>query len=364
MNLAVANILQHKIRSLICILAVCLGITLLLILVGMVNGSINEVAQRIQNVGGDMIVQQAGATSFFALKSGVLPMKLQKGIRETTHVEAVSPVLTWTVTFRSQFYVVYGIDPRQFSSIGGELKIVQGRHLQNAGELVIDSRMAAATGISVGDTVDLLASRFTVVGISKEGIGARIFLLLSELQALLQQEEKVSMFFVKCTSPQYTKEVAGNIEEKVKGVKCQLMENFADEMTRSMFGLKEFMAAVTVTSLVISFLVILLAMYTTIMERTREIGILKSMGASNLFVIKSILGESTLLSLGGVIAGYLLTISARYYLNRIYPLLTIEITFYWVLIGTFLGIAAGILGACYPSLIAVRQDPVRALNYE
>lgn len=364
MNLAVANILQHKIRSLICILAVCLGITLLLILVGMVNGSINEVAKRIQNVGGDMIVQQAGATSFFALKSGVLPMKLLEAIREIPRVQAVSPVLTWTVTFRNQFYVVYGIEPCQFSSIGGELKIIQGRHLQNAGELVIDSRMAAATGISVGETIDLLASKFTVVGIAKEGIGARIFLLLTELQSLLQQQDKVSMFFVKSTSPQYIKEVAEDIEERVKGVKCQLLENFADEMTRSMVGLKEFMAAVTVTTLAISFLVILLAMYTTIMERTREIGILKSMGASNLFVVKSILSESTLLSIGGVITGYLLTFSAKYYLNRIYPLLTVEITFYWVLVGTFLGIAAGILGAFYPALIAARQDPVRALNYE
>ncbi len=364
MNLALANILQHKIRSVICILAVCLGITLLLILVGMVNGSINEVAKRIQNVGGDIIVQQAGATSFFALKSGVLPIKLLNDIRETPHVKAVSPVLTWTVSFRNQFYVVYGIEPGQFSSIGGELKIIQGRHLQNAGELVIDSRMAAATGISAGDTIDLLASRFTVVGISKEGIGARIFLLLTELQSLLQQQDKASMFFVKCTSPQYVKEVAESIEGRVPGVKSQLLENFADEMTRSMFGLKEFMAAVTMTTLVISFLVILLAMYTTIVERTREIGILKSMGASNFFVVKSILGESTLLSLGGVIAGYLLTISAKYYLNRIYPLLTIEITLYWVLLGTFLGIAGGILGAFYPALIAARQDPVKALNYE
>ncbi len=364
MNLATANILQHKVRSFICILAVCLGITLLLVLVGMVNGSINEVAKRIQNVGGDMIVQQAGATSFFALKSGVLPIRLMKDIREIPHVQAVSPVLTWTVTFRNQFYVVYGIDPGQFSSIGGELKIIQGRRLENAGELLIDSRMAAATGTSVGDTIDLLASKFTVVGISKEGIGARIFLLLTELQALLQQEDKASMFFVKCTSPQFVKEVSGDIEERVKGVKCQLLENFADEMTRSMVGLKEFMAAITVTALAISFLVILLAMYTTIMERTREIGILKSMGASDLFVVKSILSESALLSIGGVLTGYLLTFSAKYYLNRIYPLLTIEITFYWVLIGTFLGIAAGILGAFYPALIAVRQDPVRALNYE
>jgi putative ABC transport system permease protein len=260
--------------------------------------------------------------------------------------------------------VVYGIDPGQFSSIGGELKISQGRHLQNVGELVMDSRMAGATGTAVGDTIDLLGSKFTVVGIAKEGIGARIFLLLTELQSMLQQENKVSMFFVKCTSPQYMKEVALDIEERVKGVKCQLLENFADEMTRSMIGLNQFIGAITVTTLAISFLVILLAMYTTIMERTREIGILKSLGASKVFVMRSILLESTLLTIAGVLTGYFFTLFSKYSLIRIYPLLTIEITSYWIFVGTFLGIAGGILGAFYPALIAVRQDPVKALNYE
>ena len=75
MNLATANILQRKVRSMISVLAVAIGVTLLLVLVGMTHGSIDEVASRIQNVGGDMIVQQAGATNFFALKSGIIPEK-------------------------------------------------------------------------------------------------------------------------------------------------------------------------------------------------------------------------------------------------------------------------------------------------
>ena len=364
MTLAVANILQRKVRSLISILAVSIGITLLLVLVGMTRGSINEVAERIQNVGADMIVQQAGATNFFALKSGILPARYRELIEEVPGVAAVSPVVTWTLTYRSQFYVAYGIDPEQFSTIGGELEIVRGRQLSGRGEVVIDSRMAEATGHAVGDDIELLGSVFRIVGISKEGIGARIFLQMTQLQEMLHQENRVSLFFVRCTGPEAVKSTARAIENDIKGVRCQLLENFADEMARSMSGLKEFIGAITATTLIVSLLVILLAMYTTIMERTKEIGILKSLGASRRFIMGNILLESVILTVLGVLGGYALTYGAVRYLGVIYPLLTIEVTPFWIIAGSLLGIVGGVLGALYPAAIAVRQDPVRALSYE
>lgn len=364
MTLAVANIIQRKVRSLISILAVAIGVTLLLVLVGMTRGSINEVASRIQNVGADMIVQQAGATNFFALKSGIIPEKYGILIAEVEGVSAVSPVVTWTTTFRSQFYVVYGIDPEQFSTIGGELKIVEGRQLSTDGEIVIDSRMARATGLVIGDSIEMLGTSFGIVGISKEGIGARIFLLKSELQSMLHQEDRVSLFFVRCDSPEAVKPTAQRIEAELKGVKCQLLENFADEMADSMSGLKEFIGAVTATTLIVSLLVILLAMYTTIMERTKEIGILKSLGASRAFIMGNILLESVILTVCGVLVGFILTFAAVKYLGMVYPLLTIEVTAYWIVTGSLLGIAGGVIGALYPAYIAVRHDAVEALSYE
>lgn len=364
MTLPVANILQKKVRSLISVLAVSLGITLLLVLVGLTNGSINEVAERIEAVGADIIVQQAGATNFFALKSGVMPVKFRDLIKEVEGVEAVSPVVTWTTTFRDNFYVVYGIDPDQFSTIGGGLEIVDGAQLHNPGDLVVDSRMSAALGLAVGDDIEFLGSTFEIVGISKEGIGARIFMLMSQLQEMLHQEGRVSLFFVRCESPESVKTTALAIEASVKGVHVQLLENFADQMASSMSGLREFIGAITVTTLVVSLLVILLAMYSTIMEKTREIGILKSLGASKAFIMGNIIVESVILTVAGVLMAFLFTFVAVKILGALYPLLTVEVTAFWVVVGSVLGIAGGVLGALYPAYVAVRQDPVSALSYE
>jgi len=363
-TLAFANVLQKKVRSAICILAVGIGVALLLVVVGLTRGSIQEVAQRIQNVGGDLIVQPAGATQFLALKSGVLPEQYAERLRAIPGVAAVSPVVAWTTTFRNGFYVVYGIDPERFSSIGGGLRIVDGRAMRGPGEVVVDSRLAAAARLSVGERIEILGSRFEIVGVSKEGVGARIFLPMAELQTMLHQEKRVSLFFVRCTSPAAVKATAAAIEGELAGVRCQILEGLADEMARSMSGLREFIGAITVTTLVVSLLVVSLAMYMTILEKTREIGILRSLGASRRLIMGSVVLESMLLTGCGVVAGYALTAAAVTALRAWYPLLTVEITRFWILVGGGVGIASGLLGALYPAWFAARQDPVRALSYE
>ena len=364
MTLPVAAILQKKVRSAITVLAVGIGVALLLVLVGLTRGSMNEVAERIQNVGADLLVQPAGSTSFLALKSGVLPARYAERLRELPGVAAVSPVVTWTVSFRDALYVVYGIDPSQFASIGGGLRMVAGRELRARGEAVVDSRLAAHAGLAVGDRIELLGSTFEIAGVAKEGIGARIFLLESELQELLHQEDRVSLFFVRCSSPAVVKATARAIEAALRGVKCQLLEGFADDMARSMRGLDQFVAAVTATTLLVSLLVVALTMYMTVLEKTREIGILKSLGASRRFIMGGIVLESVLLTAAGVVAGYALTALATAALRARYPLLTVDVTPRWIAVAGLVGVAGGLLGALYPAWFAARQDPVRALSYE
>lgn len=365
MTLAIANILRRKIRSLISVLAVSIGITLLLVLVGVTKGSIKEVANRIQNVGADLIIQQAGASDLFALKSGILPLQYKKLLKEIPHVEAVSPVVTWTATIDGQIYVVYGIDTEAFSSVGGELEILKGRYFENGSELMVDDRLASVGNYRVGDKLNLMAKDFMIAGICRAGIGARIFMPMSTLQEMLHQEGRVSLFFVKCDSPENVDSVAETIEKNYKNrLKVMRIDGFLNRLSTNLTGLNEFITVISTICLIISFLVILLAMYTTIVERTKEIGILKSLGASRFFILKNIVAESVILSCLGILLGYVFTYLTTYYLRVTKPLLTVEITSGWILTAAVLGIIGGTLGALYPAFRAVQQDPVVALSYE
>ena len=129
-------------------------------------------------------------------------------------------------------------------------------------------------------------------------------------------------------------------------------------------GLKQFKEALTGMAVVISFLVVLLAMYTTIIERTREIGILRAIGASQTKVVQLVINESALICLAGVIVGIALALSGRWLLPHVFPTLTVQLTQEWALIASALGLAGGLLGSFYPAIKAARMDPIQALNFE
>jgi len=113
----------------------------------------------------------------------------------------------------------------------------------------------------------------------------------------------------------------------------------------------------------ISMLVILLAMYTTVTERTRQIGVLKSLGMSSAGVAWVIEQEALAVSVLGVLLGVVLTLGARFVVMRTTSL-TVDIEPRWLLVALLIGLLGGTVGALYPALRAARQDPVDALSYE
>jgi len=128
--------------------------------------------------------------------------------------------------------------------------------------------------------------------------------------------------------------------------------------------LHEFMAGVISVCLFISFLVVLLAMYTTILERTKEIGILKSMGAGRFYIMRWIIAESLALCSGGALVGIGLAFLAKHLLCHFLPLLTVSMSIEWLIGAVLIALVGGCVGALYPAARAAFQDPLASLQYE
>jgi putative ABC transport system permease protein len=366
LELVFANLRQRKMRSLVCVIAVGIGIALLIVLTGLCKGMIRESAERMRNTGAHILVQPRSASNLLALKGSSLPVQYGAKLEQLPGVAAACPVLTWTTSIEKVIYVIYGLDLGQYEKIGGTPRIVSGKPWESPNEILIDTRLAHANHYAVGDRITLLNKEFTVSGIFQSGVGARVYLPIDTLEEALHLNDMCSLFFVKASADDQTsiKSAIDGIETQFPALKASGLDRYEDIIVTEVTGLNEFFGVITATALIISFLVILLTMYTTIVERTREFGILRSIGATKRTIMGLVVQESVTLCTLGVAAGYLFALAARLWLSQAHPLLTMEIGGISLLRSAFLGISGGILGALYPGLKAARVDPVEALGYE
>ncbi len=362
-RLALSNLSQRKMRSAISIIALSVGICLFMVLWGLVDGVLNEFTERIRGIGADITVVRTDSNPLL-FGSGVLPYKMAVDLRLVDGVQTVSPVLIWKTQIGGAPYNVFGIEPDNFQDLGGELIFIDGRSLEALEELFIDSRIASEEGLSVGDSLVVLGFAFKIVGIVRPGVGTRVFMHLDKMAQLTSQVGRVSLFFVRADSPDEVDKVSDSILGQFEGVDTQFMSNIAASMGKYLKSLNQFIGAINYTTLIISALVILLSMYTTVVERTREIGILKSLGASRAYILTAIMAEAFVLSLFGAILGITLAMCSSAIIEWKFQLLTVELTTNLALRSLALGLTVGSVGALYPALWASRQDPLEALVYD
>jgi putative ABC transport system permease protein len=276
----------------------------------------------------------------------------------------VAPVLFQSHT-TGGLSIIYGIDLPSFNQVTGGFVYHKGGPFAGPYDVLVDDWFAKANHVSVGQSLNLLSHDFRVAGIVEHGKGSRIFIPLETAEDLSGARDKASIFFVKCTDPGYTTQVVDAIHQLLPTHKITPVKEFMSLMTSNNIpALDTFVNAMIAIALCIGFLVIFLSMYTTITERTREIGILKSLGASKGYIINIILREASLLALIGIGLGWLGAIIGRRVFLGAFPTLSIDLTVGWALRAALLALAGSLVGAFYPSLRAAQLDPVDALAYE
>jgi putative ABC transport system permease protein len=362
-HMIVQNVLHRPLRTLITVLAVAIEVTLVIIVVGLTSGLLAESAKRIEGVGADIMVQPPSASVFMAFSGAPMPIAIGGKLEQLEYVQAVAPVL---LQFNSTgLEIVYGIEQTSFKAVTGGFVFHEGHDLEQPNDIIVDDVYSKSKHIKLGQTVKILDHEFHVVGIVEHGKGARLFVFMSTLQDMAGARDKASVFFIKCDRTDHTAAVMDEIRQLLPRYEIRPLKDFISLMTSSNLpGLGAFINVMIGIAVVIGFLVIFLSMYTTIIERTREIGVLKALGASKSYIVRIILSETTLLCLAGVVGGIGLSYLMRSIFIKLFPTLTILITAPWILRAGLIAVLGGLLGAAYPAWLASRKDPVEALAYE
>ena len=361
-SLVVSNIRQRPLRSAISVFGVALGVTLVMLFTGLARGMSDDLQRRSSNVHAEIVFTRPGSFQTTSTSAN-LSTKYVELLKQIEGVEDAVPVIrhfypsgVWGVD------QVEGVDWDGFAKMNN-IRMVQGSPPRAADEIVIDETKASRNH-PVGSVLKLFGDKpYRVSGIYAPESGARAKLSLAAMQDALEAPEKCSYIFVKCKNPAEQVAVAHRINEKIPGNKVQFTREFFPSVENSIPGLTIFMRVLVVLAAVVSALVVMLAMHTTITERTREIGILKAMGASRRYIISEIEREALLISAMGLVVGFALAALAGFGIHKMTGLI-FEFGGWWALTAALIGLGGGALGALYPAARAANLDPVNALAYE
>ena len=176
-------------------------------------------------------------------------------------------------------------------------------------------------------------------------------------------EQKVSMFYVRSKGD--TEATRAQILQLMPDNSVRSTAEYVTLMNSSNLPeLKPFIRTMVGLGIVVSFLVVLMNMHTMILERTREIGILKALGFSRFDIVKMLLGETAVLTVIGSLVGIAITLITQGILKETNPGLSILLTPGWIFGSVGLALLGSALGATVPALRASGFDPVEALAYE
>ena len=361
-----ANLVHRPFRTIISVVAVAVEVTLILLIVGLSIGMLTDTKNRQIGIGADIMVQPPGSSLLMGVSGAPVSIKVADKLRQLDHVVAVAPVVT-QLTTAGNLEVIDGIDLASFESMGGPFHYLSGGPFQQPNDMLVDDYISSSKKLKVGDNVEALNHTFRIAGIVEHGKGARKFVPITTLQDIIGATGKASIFYVKLDDPNNADAVVHEIKS-IPGMAQYGVHSLKEYMTlmssSSIPGLSTFIDVVIGVSMVIGFIVIFQAMYAAVMERTREIGILKSLGAGKLYIVNVILRETLLISIGGILLGFAVSYAARAALHHKFQTLPILITPEWLLRATVIAIIGSMLGAVYPALKAAQKDPIDALAYE
>ncbi|MBN1764179.1 MAG: ABC transporter permease [Sedimentisphaerales bacterium] len=390
--LALSNLTHRKVRTCLSILAVAISITLLLVLVGLSHGTLNEISQRMQSVEAEIIVRDRhfdlGSMSGGKLWEKEIEQILQLKIGTNPTVERVIPVFLGRMKLGGLSQNVFGVHPEDFSYFAGNRRILEGylftdiespaqalARLESPNNpqtinylpLLIDKRLSNAARLNVGDTTTFGDTMAQITGIVETGVAGRVFAPINMLRAANGISAKTAhLFFVKAGNNLNTdqlQQLCDEIETKTRR-SANLVANYGQVLEQNFQNLTIFVGLVSVIALVICFLFILVTMHTIVLERSKEIAIIQSLGAARSMIMIQTIQEALIICILGCIIGIVMSFGAKWLIETYQPLMTVEMRLHWLLLAVLIGVVGGVLSALVPGYMALRRDPVEVLSFE
>jgi putative ABC transport system permease protein len=380
LHLAYRNLTKKKSRTALSVLGLVLGVTIIIVLISITLGlkaTINDILSEMKGV----IVMEKDAVdqslSFIPASYGD-EIEDMPGVRVVlpevydiaTSVEGESPEMG----SMSSMVTIMGVDPAKEKLRRGGIfgfKVNKGRMLEpnDRYSVVIGSTLAEEHDKYVGSTIELEDTKFKVIGIYDIGEGmaeyGRVAMMHIDTARDITgfPEDEVSDFTVQTHDPEYEEKLARRIEAKYDDVDASTVTEFTEEFAFMMDAINAFFWVIAAVGITIGGIGIINTMLMSVMERTKEFGVLRSVGWTSDNIIKLVLSEAILLGVAGGIIGCITgTLLVR--LTEQYIGFKLLVTPELLISAIIFSITAGAVGGLYPAWRAGKLDPIEAIHEE
>ena len=344
-------------------LAIAVEVTMILTLVGVSHGTLDSSAERARGVGADIVVRPPGTSVMSSLSSSPLSEKYIPLLEKQPHITLATGTVIASLTFPDS---ITGLDFPSFEKMSGGFRYLEGGDPVNDNDMTVDRYYAQQKHLSVGSKIHLIDHDWNISGIFEGGKLARICVKLPVLQTMTGRPGYLSQIYVKLDDSKLAQQVVDDLKVKLSDDQIYTMDALTSMFSISNVGmLKDFIGVVIGVAVIVGFIVVFMAMYTAVLERTREIGILKAVGSSSAMILGILLRETFMLAIIGTVVGILFTYGAQFMMKHFSPgSLVQETVYYWWPISGAIAIVGALLGAVVPGYKAVQQDVTEALSYE
>ena len=364
LELVFANLKTRPFRTAISIVGVALGVVLVVLFTGLARGMSNDMSRRASNWKAEIVFSRPGAMEMNSSHASV-PTAYAPRLLEIEGVQSVIPVIRYvTPNTKGRFGLLQldGMDWGAFAAMNG-METVEGRAPEALDEIIVDARQMRDDKLKLGDTLEVFGKPHKIVGVFAPPSGSRIKMSLAAMQDALQAPDKCTLILVKIKDGADTNQVAARIDETLPGNKITLSRDLVIDAQERIPALNVFLRVLVGLGAFVSTIFVLLSMYTTITERRKEIGILKSLGASKSFIIKVIEGEAFMVGILGVALGFAVSFLAAFLITKLFEL-QFEFSINWILTALVIAVGGSLIGALYPAWRAADIDPVLVLTNE
>jgi putative ABC transport system permease protein len=365
-KLVFGNVLHRPLRTMISIVAVAIEVVMILSIVAIMVGMVSNARNQTGGIGADIIVRPPNASFISSVGGAPVPAKIADVLAKLPHVAVAAPAFAdFNMTD-----TIWGIDFPSYNALR-PFVFIKGGPFQGPNDIIIDDLYARSAPKgqerSIGSTLRLLNHEFRICGIVEHGKGGRTFLPIRTLGGLMGTPDNASIFYLKSDDLKNQELIRQEIHA-VPGLgnyQVQTIQEWMSLMTPDHLpGFNIALNTVISIAVIVGFLVIFQSLYTAVMERTREIGILKAMGASKFYILNVIIREALLVSIVGIILGIGFTQLLKFGLELHSAKFSFQLTNAWRLYATLIALGGSLLGAIYPAWKAARKDPIDALAYE